>query len=383
MKKILIFLLILCLCGCAAQEIPTPPAEPETEVAEIPAEPVLPPDPDPILTPYMDVTVDGQALPGGCVQIEGTPYVALEELLDALRAEYTDPCDFHLEFTAVKLAEDSAMAVFPEENRAEFLSAPAVEANDRLYVPLDLCKMLDMSLYEQADPSMLYITSENGDFDIPEGYRVPTLMYHAVSDDIWGYSTLFFSPANMEKHLQYLNENGFTTIHFSDLKYIEQIEKPIMLTFDDGYLNNYTELYPLLQKYNCKATIFVVTNALGTNPNYMTWEQAKEMADSGLVSIQNHTMSHPMLHLLTAEEQEKEIAGAQQAILEHLGREPYVLCYPTGQYNTDTLSITEKYCDFALKMDGGDYITGQNPFEVNRWYVPRNLDLWTFMDMAN
>lgn len=380
MKKLLVILLILCLCGCAAQEISAPPAAPE--VVEIPAEPLPPPDPDPVLTPYMDVTVDGQLLPGGSVQIDGTPYVALDELLDALRAAYTDPCRFRLDYTAVTLAEDSAMAVFPEENRAEFLCAPVVEAGDRLYVPTDLCAMLDMSFYETADPAMVYITSENGDFAIPEGYRVPTLMYHAVSNDIWGYSTLFFSPENMEKHLQYLNENGYTTIHFSDLKYIDQIEKPVLLTFDDGYLNNYTELFPLLQKYNCKATIFVVTNALGVNPNYMTWEQAKEMADSGLVSIQNHTMSHPMLHLLTAEEQEKEIAGAQQAILEHLGREPYVLCYPTGQHNSSTISIAEKYCDFGLRMDGGNYITGQDPFEVNRWYVPRNLDMWTFMAMT-
>ena len=71
----------------------------------------------------------------------------------------------------------------------------------------------------------------------------------------------------------------------------EDYEKPVILTFDDGYDDNYTELFPLLQKYNAKATIFVIPKAIGT-PHKMTAEQIYELSRSGLVSIQSHTYSH-------------------------------------------------------------------------------------------
>ena len=71
-------------------------------------------------------------------------------------------------------------------------------------------------------------------------------MYHAVSDNMWGIDELFVSPASMEEQLRYLVDNGYEPIWFSDLAELEQYEKPVILTFDDGYDDNYTELLPLL-----------------------------------------------------------------------------------------------------------------------------------------
>ena len=123
-----------------------------------------------------------------------------------------------------------------------------------------------------------------GALSIEQSVNVPVLMYHAVSDNMWGIDELFVSPSSMEEQLRYLVDNGYEPIWFSDLAELEQYEKPVILTFDDGYDDNYTELLPLLQKYNVKATVFMIADAMGMQ-HKMTEEQVREMADSGLVSI--------------------------------------------------------------------------------------------------
>lgn len=381
MKKYVALLLLLlsaaAFCGCEKQASPPPPAE---------EAPVSLPEPEAVpeweVFPGTAIILDGHRLPSGSLWINGAPYLRLDELVEALDAEHVYYRSFRWQETIITLKPDSRQVMFLEEKRSDFLAAPVLMANDRLYVPLELCQMLGMGFYEDEQQNLLYITPGAGSYAIPEGYPVPTLMYHAVSDDMWGFPELFVSPAELEAQLQYLTENGFTTIHFSDLRVIDRIENPVLLTFDDGYLDNYTELFPLLQKYNCKATIFVITDSIGTHEHYMTWEQAREMADSGLVSIQSHTATHPDLDWRTREQQQEELTRSYEAIFEHLDREPYVLCYPTGRYNSDTLSLMEDTYRFGLKMAGNDYVTGEDPLQIDRWYVPRGLAPGTFMDMV-
>ena len=95
------------------------------------------------------------------------------------------------------------------------------------------------------------------------GVQVPVFMYHAVGNDCWGEEGLFVRPGDLEAQLQYLQENGYETIFFEDLSHVEQYNKPVILTFDDGYDDNYTLLLPLLEKYQMKATIFMI-GALGS-----------------------------------------------------------------------------------------------------------------------
>lgn len=378
MKKILLLvLLLLCLSGCNLQEeAPPPPAEP------VITEPAPEPEPQPKTAPGRAVMADGKLLPGGSLYIDGTEYLHLKNLLGAIHGKSMAYGVFRLHHTTMAVRPGSRQIRFHEENRSDFFSAPVVEIGEELYVPLELCEILGMGLEEDARQNLLYLTPGAGEYAVPEGYAVPTLMYHAVGDDLWGFAELFVSPAELETQLQYLTENGYTTIHFSDLRAVDRIEKPVILTFDDGYMDNYTELFPLLQKYNCKATIFVITDMIGVHEKYMTWEQAKEMADSGLVSIQSHTASHPNLDELTREEQAVELNRSFDAIFEHLGREPYVLCYPTGRYNQNTLELMEGQYAFGVKMVGGDYVTGEAPREIDRWYVPRGLWLGTYVDMV-
>ena len=202
-------------------------------------------------------------------------------------------------------------------------------------------------------------------------------MYHAVSDDMWGINELFVSPSSMEEQLAYLTENGYDAIWFEDLAHVENYDKPVILTFDDGYDDNYTELFPLLQKYNVKATVFVIGNAPGTS-HKATEEQIREMSDSGLVSIQSHSYTHADLDTLGYDDTVYELEQSKLAITRITGKEPYVLCYPTGKYNDYTLEVAPQYYMFGIKMVGGLYNTSQDPFLVNRYYVSRYTDIYTF-----
>lgn len=217
---------------------------------------------------------------------------------------------------------------------------------------------------------------------IPTGVKVPTLMYHAVSDDCWGISSLFVSPSSMEEQLKYLTENGYTPILFEDLSNVDQIEKPVLLTFDDGYDDNYTQLFPLLKKYHVKATIFMIMGSVGKE-HYLTEAQIKEMDASGLVSFQSHTVTHEFLSTRTAEQLEYELLQSKIQLARLTGKESFVLCYPTGKYSQASLEATEKYYQFGLLMSGPTYVTGDDPLTITRKYVSRSTSLESFKNMVN
>lgn len=195
-----------------------------------------------------------------------------------------------------------------------------------------LSDALSLRYLHDTENQTMYLSPQIDTTAIPSGRQVPVLMYHAVSDQTWGLEGLFLSPSDMEAQLKYLTENGYDPIFFSDLPHLDQYKKPVILTFDDGYNNNYTDLYPLLQKYNVKATIFVIPASVGGQYS-MTVAQIKEMADSGLVSIQSHTQDHKELASLSADQQKQQFAQSQLAIARMTGRIPSVLSYPSGSYD--------------------------------------------------
>ncbi len=137
---------------------------------------------------------------------------------------------------------------------------------------------------------------------ISQEVYVPTLMYHHITNDFSNGATI--TPELFEEHIKTIIDNGYTPVLFDDMinfvhkKYSKLPEKAVCITFDDGYLSNYEYAYPLLQKYNLKANISIIGHAIGKDKykstNYpitphFTIEQAKEMQDSGIFQIENHT----------------------------------------------------------------------------------------------
>lgn len=240
-----------------------------------------------------------------------------------------------------------------------------------------LSDALSLRYLHDTEKHTMYLSPKIDTTAIPSGRQVPVLMYHAVSDQTWGLEGLFLSPSDMEAQLKYLTENGYDPIFFSDLPHLNQYKKPVILTFDDGYNNNCTDLYPLLQKYNVKATIFVIPSSVGGQYS-MTAAQIKEMADSGLVSIQSHTQDHKELASLSAEQQKQQFTQSQLAIARMTGCIPSVLSYPSGSYDGNTLSLAPVYFDMAVKSRGGLWTVQNNFFEIDRYPVYRDTGMSSF-----
>lgn len=156
--------------------------------------------------------------------------------------------------------------------------------------------MVMMSGGEAAMP----VTYPNAEADTVE---LPIIMYHSILKDKARHGNYVISPDEFESDLKYINANGYTTVTINDLLLYTQgkaslPKRPIMLTFDDGYYNNYLYAFPLLKKYNCKAVISIIgryTDEFSKTPDenayysHCTWDNLNEMLSSGLVELQNHT----------------------------------------------------------------------------------------------
>lgn len=136
-----------------------------------------------------------------------------------------------------------------------------------------------------------------------KGVELPIIMYHSILDSQKYIGKYVIPSSSLEEDLKYLKENGYTAITVKDLyDYVysnkELPEKPVMLTFDDGYYNNYANALPLMEKYDMKMVMSVVgsysddaevSNDENVYYSYVTWQRVKEMSDSGLCEIQNHS----------------------------------------------------------------------------------------------
>lgn len=204
------------------------------------------------------------------------------------------------------------------------------------------------------------------------GVRVPVLMYHAVGDDCWGEESLFVKPEELEKQLQYLSENGYETIFFEDLSHIEQYEKPVLLTFDDGYDDNYTLLLPLLQKYHMKATIFMIAGDIG-GPHKLTQPQLRELTQSGLVSIQSHGWSHKNMAAMGWTALVCELLRSKLALTLACGRVPTAVSYPNGKCTERTRTAAGWFYAYGVRTFDGTYLTGTDPLLIPRTAIPRGM----------
>ncbi|CAG0946117.1 Poly-beta-1,6-N-acetyl-D-glucosamine N-deacetylase [Anaerolineae bacterium] len=178
--------------------------------------------------------------------------------------------------------------------------------------------------------------------------NVPILMYHYISvppPDADKYRLdLSVTPANFEAQMEYLAVEGYTPIRVSDLSdYLlggpPLPRKPIVLTFDDGYIDNYQFAFPILKKYKFVGTFHVITDFVdGRKPGYMTWDNLEEMAIEGM-EIGSHTLDHPDLYRKPRAFQVNEIAGSKAVIEARIGTPVKSFCYPAGHYDSVTIDV--------------------------------------------
>lgn len=206
--------------------------------------------------------------------------------------------------------------------------------------------------------------------------KVPILMYHYVSQpppdsDIYRVD-LSVAPESFRQQMVYLKDNGYTPIDFYDLStaivaQTELPEKPILLTFDDGYIDIYETVYPVLQEYGFKGTFFIITEFVDAGrEGYMTWPMIEEMAQAGQ-RIESHSRTHPDLATKSRDGLIWEILGAQETLTAHVGYRPRYFCYPGGTYNDETIQML-KELDYwgAVTTENGSWHGFNDRFEWQR-----------------
>jgi peptidoglycan/xylan/chitin deacetylase (PgdA/CDA1 family)/glycosyltransferase involved in cell wall biosynthesis len=214
---------------------------------------------------------------------------------------------------------------------------------------------------------------------------IPVLMYHRVLESPSADSShgIWVSAKQFASHLASLQQRGFQTITFHDYAQFLQgagtlPRKPIILTFDDGYEDNYRTAFPLLQKFSFSAVIYVVTD-LERRTNFwdqneppaqlMSASQMKELHRSG-IEIGSHTVTHPRLPIATPENARREISNSKDALEQLLGSSVLSFAYPYGELSQPVKDLVgEAGYKFAVAADSGPLSFYQDFLEIRRTQV--------------
>ena len=212
--------------------------------------------------------------------------------------------------------------------------------------------------------------------------NVPILLYHRIAEPQPGTS-LCVSPVDFEKHIEYLYNQGYKVVSMDEISdYFKRRgkidKKTIVLTFDDGYEDFFTNAYPVLRKFGFNATVFLVTDYVGkTNvwdhrdgwpkAKLMSWEQVKELSQKG-VSFGSHGKTHkPLTKMHSIKEVIAEIKLSKKII--EIGAKRPIRCfsYPYGRYNKFIqLFLKLNGYDFAISTQRGVNTLDSNPFCLKR-----------------
>jgi peptidoglycan/xylan/chitin deacetylase (PgdA/CDA1 family) len=210
---------------------------------------------------------------------------------------------------------------------------------------------------------------------------IPILMYHSISYK--KHNSLFVSPKVFEEQMEHLKKAGYHTLSFKDLKNWKTgkaiPDKPILITFDDGYLDNFTIGYPILKRFQMKATIFVTYDFIGDS-NHLNWAQIKEMEQSEYIEIGVHTRHHVDLTKQSPVKLKDEIMGAKHRIDEKLGHETIAFAYPAGRYNHKVVKVVKRAgFEFAVTTLSGRALQKQGFLTLHRVRIPGNQSLAKFV----
>lgn len=199
-------------------------------------------------------------------------------------------------------------------------------------------------------------------------YGVPVLNYHQVNDE--KHSALTLHVDQFREQMEYLHNQGYNTITLAQLyDYLENgtelPNKPIVITFDDGYVDNYKNVLPILKEYNMKATLFMISDAANT-PGFVSTEQMHQM-EAGGFDIQGHTNHHKILTKIDPTELADALLGGKTSLEGILGEPIEYLAYPGG-FNDMLVQYVTKQSGYkmAFTVQPGTVQPGDNLYALNR-----------------
>jgi peptidoglycan/xylan/chitin deacetylase (PgdA/CDA1 family) len=181
---------------------------------------------------------------------------------------------------------------------------------------------------------------------------VPILLYHHLADapsgsesEIAAYTV---SPKSFNSQMEWLHKHGYHAV--TPQKVSEALRggkplpaKPVLISFDDGWIDQYALGFPILQRHGLTATFFVYPSGIGLEKSdgvYMTWPQLQNLIRQGM-DIQSHSISHPDLTTLSPQEARREILESKAILESHLNRPVIAFAYPFGKYNDSVVGIVK------------------------------------------
>lgn len=224
---------------------------------------------------------------------------------------------------------------------------------------------------------------------------VPILTYHHVNPRPGDMVTV--TPEHFEAQMAFLAGAGYQTLFIGELldwmaekTILEQ--KAVVLTFDDGYLDNYRHAYPVLKKFGLKATIFLVTGWSGRERETedrrrifshqecrqlqesgtagrmaLTWPEARQLEEEGLVRVESHTHEHTKELFADVAALRESLRLSQEALQRHLGKKSTCLCWPGGRYNAASLEAAREFGFTACcTTERGVNVPGGDPWRLKR-----------------
>ena len=223
---------------------------------------------------------------------------------------------------------------------------------------LTIIILLGISIYtyDRLTVNNEYLISE-------KNLEIPIFLYHHIvkEESEIQYDYMQTTEKTFEEQIRGLENLGYHFISYQDLIDYNNGQKKLykkscVLTFDDGCKDIYTNAYPILQKYNIPFTMFVVTNAVGAD-GCASWEELKEMQDSGLALIASHSTNHTEFNKLSVEETLENVDSSYKALEENLGEQKTkVFTYPYGLYSQEQLE--------PLKEEG--YVINLTDNKINK-----------------
>lgn len=221
--------------------------------------------------------------------------------------------------------------------------------------------------------------------------RVPILMYHRIASVPGDRNAL--PPEKFREQLEYLHTHGYHTISMQALylhyQHGEPLpSKPVLLSFDDGYTDNFTTALPLLRKFHMKGIVFPISNWIGrenkwenfhkTPTTTMNPDELETWRESGL-EIGSHTVNHPFLSQLSETAARNELMGSRHALEENFSMNFEYLCYPYGDFNQATMRIAkESGYKAALAIFDRVPLWNLHLFALPRIPIPSSQPLWEF-----
>jgi peptidoglycan/xylan/chitin deacetylase (PgdA/CDA1 family) len=216
--------------------------------------------------------------------------------------------------------------------------------------------------------------------------RVPILMYHSVSDNLFGKSHPYYqintSPQVFANQMRWLRANGYRTLDLTQMCTAmdagQDLSKTVVITFDDGYRDFYTDAFDALRQCGFTATIFLATDRIRDTSvriegvDYLTWADVVELHKAG-ITFGSHTVTHPDLRSLGPEQIEYEVGCSKETIEQKLGAEVESFSYPFA-FPEENKNFTQFLVDILENQgfeNGVSTIIGRASKNHNRYYLPR------------